>query len=875
MTLSSKKRRVTFSAFLALPLILGAAEPMMTLLDPPQLQALVNRHASQPALVFTESRDFPIRHVSGIPARWLPQADESTVSFRGEAQPGEFYLFQVAVYGLKSVGPLKMDFGALSGLGGEIPASAFRCLNLGGTNYLGQRFAKHITLKKGALQPLWVGVDVPRGARGLYTGRLQLGVGSGKTIPVSINLTVAGPVLVDHGDANTQNLSRLRWLDSTVGSEPRLTQPFTPVKTSGRTIRILGRELALGRDGLPAQITSHFSPSNTRLERTGRPLLKSPMRFIVETDKGPVKWEPVFGRLQHDALNANWTASSRGGGLRADLSGSMDYTGCGELQVRLVAEKDMDLKDARLEAPFREEAAPYFMGLNKQGGLRPAEVRWKWDVKKHQDCFWMGDINAGLMLRFKDAAYRRPAVNIYYAFWPLRLPDSWGNEGQGGVDIEPATDHGVLARAYGGPRQLKRGETLDFAFELYLTPFRTLDTAKQWDVRFIHLGGGREGIDNAVAQGDPVHGPNVVNVHHASFYCPYINYPYSDDSFASFCDLVKRAHAKDVKLRVYYTTREITQNMPELFPLHSLNGEVIMPGPGKAARTLLHPKGPHPWLVENLVSDFIPAWVAEIGPPYSKLDLSVITTPDSRWNNFYLEGLQWLCDKSDFDGVYIDDTALNAESLRRARRILDQRPGRIIDLHTWNHFNEWAGYANNLTIYMEILPYLDRLWLGEGFNAHAAPWDFWLVEMSGLPFGLMSEMLDGVDPRRGMVFGETGRLGHSGDPKGMWKVWDKYHIQGTEMISFADPNCPVKTGNPEIKATVYRKPGVAFVALGSWAKEKVDVKLTMDWAALGLDPKKATLHAPAIEKVQPDKVWQPGEAIPLDAGEGWFLVVTE
>ena len=96
----------------------------------------------------------------------------------------------------------------------------------------------------------------------------------------------------------------------------------------------------------------------------------------------------------------------------------------------------------------------------------------------------------------------------------------------------------------------------------------------------------------------------------------------------------------------------------------------------------------------------MPAWEDHVGGKYAELDISVITTPDSRWNNFYLEGLRWLVEKSDFDGVYVDDTALDAQSLQRARRILDSRPGRYIDLHTWNHFNGYAGFANNLTIYM-------------------------------------------------------------------------------------------------------------------------------------------------------------------------------
>jgi len=126
-----------------------------------------------------------------------------------------------------------------------------------------------------------------------------------------------------------------------------------------------------------------------------------------------------------------------------------------------------------------------------------------------------------------------------------------------------------------------------------------------------------------------------------------------------------------------------------------------------------------------------------------------------------------MVDRAKIDRVYIDDTALDARSLLRARRILSARPGPIIDLHSWNHFNEWAGYANNLNLYMEVLPYLDRLWLGEGFPATEAPWDYWLVEMSGLPFGLMSEMLESPDPARGLVFGETGRLGWSGIPTGL------------------------------------------------------------------------------------------------------------
>jgi hypothetical protein len=853
-----------------------AADPMLTPLDPDALRTMVDRHAGEAALLFTETREFPIRRVQGLPARWLDQAQAPEALVRGRTRPGEFFVFQIGVYALRDTAPLAVLFGDLTGSAGSIPAAASRCLNLGGIDPQGRPFAKEIAVRQGQLQALWIGVAVPPAATGAYAGTIQVRVAADRMLPVRLALDVTGPVIEDHGDRVAHNLSRLRWLDSTAGAEPTLTAPYTAVRAEGRVIQVLGRELELGDTGLPARVASRFSPANTRIQATGREVLARPMAFTVETDAGSVEWTPAFGGLAHTDLAATWTATNVGAGLRLETAGQLDYTGSGEVRIRLRAERDLALRDARLDAVFREEAARYFMGLNQPGGRRPAAVHWTWDVRKRQDCFWLGDVNAGLMLRFKDPDYLRPPVNIYYAFRPLRQPASWGNAGRGGIDVTAGPDGTVRTRAYSGPRQLRRGETVEFVFELYLTPFRTLDTEKQWAVRFIHLGGAdRRPIDEAVANADPQHGPNVVTVHHASFYAPYINYPYSDDSFAAFCDLVRRAHARGVRLRVYYTTREITQNMPELFPLHAFNGEIILPGPGRESRTLLHPKGPHAWLAENLREEFVPAWEAKVGAPYADLDLSVITTPDSRWSNFYLEGLQWLAVRSDFDGVYIDDTALDATCLRRARRILDRRPGRLIDLHTWNHFNNWAGFANNLTLYMELLPYLDRLWLGEGFDANAVAPDFWLVEMSGLPFGVMSEMLDGTNPWRGMVFGETGRLPWSGDPRGLWRVWDEFGIQGTEMLPFFVDQCPVQTGRPDVLATAYRRPGRTFIALASWAAETAEVRLGLDWAALGLDPTRSTLFAPAIAGMQTETAWKPDQPIPVAPKRGWFLVLDE
>ena len=100
-----------------------------------------------------------------------------------------------------------------------------------------------------------------------------------------------------------------------------------------------------------------------------------------------------------------------------------------------------------------------------------------------------------------------------------------------------------------------------------------------------------------------------------------------------------------------------------------------------------------------------------------------------------------------------------------------------IDIHSANQFNDKDGFASSANMYMEQLPYTDRLWLGEYFDYDNTDPAYWLVEVSGIPFGLMGEMLEGGgNPWRGLVFGMTGRaprvdnraaVGHCG-PSTAW-----------------------------------------------------------------------------------------------------------
>jgi hypothetical protein len=478
--------------------------------------------------------------------------------------------------------------------------------------------------------------------------------------------------------------------------------------------------------------------------------------------------------------------------------------------------------------------------------------RWKWDVShKNQDGAWIGTVNAGLQYSLRDKRYTRPLNTNFYLQKPLLAPTSWSNTGKGGIDIG-IKGKSMLASNYSGARQLKKRDTLFYNFNLLITPFHTINTDFQWATRFYHR---YNDLDSIKATG-----ATVVNIHHATPINPWINYPFIE--WKRMKGYIDSAHAVGLKVKIYNTVRELSDHAYELFALKSLGSEIYTPGPG----------GGFSWLQEHVGDNYIPAWfVPEIK------DAALINSGMSRWHNYYVEGMNWLVKKVGIDGIYLDDVAFDRITMKRIKRVLTQdgHPG-IIDLHSANQFNPRDGFNNSANLYMEHFPYLNRLWFGEYFDYEKNPPDFFLTEVSGIPFGLMGEMLEGGgNPWRGMVYGMTNRMPWSdnADPRPIWKAWDDFGMEAAKMIGYWSPSCPVRTGQDNIPATVYAKKGAALVAMASWAGQDTVVRLQIDWQKLGIDPAHASIEAPEIANFQPHRTFPIDGTIPVRKGKGWLLII--
>jgi hypothetical protein len=300
-----------------------------------------------------------------------------------------------------------------------------------------------------------------------------------------------------------------------------------------------------------------------------------------------------------------------------------------------------------------------------------------------------------------------------------------------------------------------------------------------------------------------------------------------------------------------------------MWALRSLGDEVLAGGGG----------GGFPWLREHLEKNYRPSWFQPY--PDGTADASIVTSGESRWCNYYVEGLQWLVQNVKIDGLYLDDVTYDRRILKRMRKVMERsRPGCLIDLHSNTGFS--IGPANQ---YAEFFPYVDRLWFGESFQYDAMPPDNWLVEVSGIPFGLMGDMLQGGgNPWRGMVYGMTNRLpwdteGVRCDPRDVWRVWDDFGIADAKMIGYWEKDCPVRTDRKDILATAYVKEGKTLVALASWAPQTAACRLQIDWKALGLNPAKVKCVSPQVGNYQPARTWKFDQPISVEPAKGWMIVI--
>lgn len=833
---------------------LNSFYPMEVIATPAEQAGVIKNAGQQSYLVFPEHRIYPIKMDTILPERWVGK--ENNLNFTDTASRGEHFAYQLGIYAFaKKLDNVKVEFSTLKdGAGNTIPLSQISCLNTGGISAKGQPMKKTVDVEQGHIQAMWCLVNIPASAKaGTYSGTATVTATGQSPQAVHVRITIQDKVLADGGVGEPWKQTRLTWLNSTLAQQNTVIAPYTALKVSQHTISLLGRKLTLNENGLPNNIDTYFTEEMTSIGTVPNHVLSHPFEFNVKGAGKVEKWQgSKLNIKQTEPGTVTWTSTGKTTDVSMSVNGRMEFDGFVNYEVKITALKDVNLDDIQMVIPFSKAASHYMMGLNEKGTKLPESYQWKWDVThKAQDGAWVGNVNAGLQFSLRDEKYVRPLNTNFYLSKPLLLPTSWGNDGKGGINISQNAT-GADVTSYSGERSMKKGDVLYYNFILMVTPFHPLNTEQQWDMRFYHH---YSNLDTIKATG-----ATVVNIHHGTAINPYINYPFI--AWRSMKSYIDSAHQRGLKVKIYNTVRELSNSAYELFPMRSLGHEIYSPGKG----------GGYSWLQEHLDGDYIAAWYVP-----EQHDAAIINSGLSRWHNYYVEGMNWLVNNVGIDGIYLDDVAFDRTTMKRIKRVLTQNghPG-IIDLHSANQYNKNDGFNNSAYLYLEHFPYLNRLWFGEYFDYEKNDPNFFMVEVSGIPYGLMGEMLQGGgNPWRGMIYGMTNRMPWSdnADPRPIWHVWDEFGIKGSRMIGYWVSHNPVKTNNSDVLATIYVKNKKVMISIASWAPEDTKIKLNIDWKALGIDPSKATLTAPEIKNFQPGSTFGVNDEIPVQKAKGWLLIL--
>ena len=323
-----------------------------------------------------------------------------------------------------------------------------------------------------------------------------------------------------------------------------------------------------------------------------------------------------------------------------------------------------------------------------------------------------------------------------------------------------------------------------------------MDLKKHFKERYAQLGGPANYTYLAEQ------GATVVNMHQGNAINPWINYPYETNvlmkSAADSC------HKLGMKFKIYNTMRELSNRCREVWAMRAFR-ETYVTGPASDTDV---GRGAD-WLQEHLQTNYEVAWSNPVVNQYpgstesdatrlkfwvdhqNEQDAAIKVKALSRWNNYYVEGIRQMIADFGYDGLYLDEIAYDRITMLRAKTVLGST--RLID-----HHSDKGGFTSSPAAnYLEIYPFIDSLWYGEGFDYDHVSASYWLAEMSGLPHGLNADLLRyaGQTPAhfKGMLVGSGNRWqgsldsppdGNPFDPRNLWKLWDSFQIQDAVMYGW-------------------------------------------------------------------------------------------
>ena len=833
-----------------------------------------------------------------LPAKYLntPFSQLSTISIL--AAPNQNVSFQAIL-----VGPVK-DFISVDSV--DFPSSensppgvSFSSFSTNGVDYWGRNYTTSVFVN--GMLPLWLGISVDRSAPpGDYNVTINVSISSAlgsNQLPLILLLSVSNsPPIPDGQDA----LPRVHWLNSRLGAnDDSVPRPYTPLVTNTTSslpasFTMHGKVVEVAISGLPSSITTFGTSASPPIDSLGSTSVLAPggAYFAIAVNGGP---NLTFSSWSTSSFSGNatlfsWTTESTDttGFVALTVTGTIDATGYMSFECTtepgpaLLHLSSTTTISFALVMPAAVGNALYAMGLGIHAGyfenIFPSpsadELKWIWDGVNGNNGLWIGSTTGGFLFKLKGADPLWQASVPYDNKSSPPPPPEWSNNGNGGILLT----RGRVVSGFTGSFLFSNATI--FKSSLLISPVHQLNLTKHFSLRYAQC----DGPQNYTFLAE--NGATVVNMHQGNVINPWINYPYLTNNVME--QTSSALHDLGVRYSIYNTMRELSNRCAETFAMRAM-GDAYVPG-GNAPGS--------DWLREHVATDFLSAWSTPVpgagGGNDFVMDAAMRVVALSRWNNYYTEGVQQMMRDFNLDGIYLDEIAYDRITMMRIRKLLDQRSG-VID-----HHSDSGAFCNSpAMIYSEHYPFIDKLWYGEGFPYDTASAEYWLIEMSGLAWGLTAEMLryEGMTAYhyKGFVFGSSNRWqsGMTANtiqtdpfvPVNLWRFCQSVGIDQASLFGWWLEDTPLGTTalpvlssvrRDVVKVTTYVLHLQAIVAIASFTPPSggdINISLIYNSTLLGFDlTPDYCLFAPSLPPFQTQsKTFALNSTVTVPQGQGWIF----
>lgn len=237
------------------------------------------------------------------------------------------------------------------------------CVNTQITDKFGHSYEKSVVLHKNCIRPLFfvLHTNEQYGAESAHSEiRFQTDKGV-QTVALTVHYTEEE--VANSGYNDLWRLSRLIWLNSTRFLNNAPVAPYFAPIIEGNAVKILGRDISFGENGLPKQMESYFDESISLKQEIQKTLFASPMDFCIEGL--PITWSPL--KIKQEEGTFYVTAEGVADGINLRTETTLYYEGFLDCSVFVTAEKDFCTENVSLTSSLQKDCADYINGLGVVG----------------------------------------------------------------------------------------------------------------------------------------------------------------------------------------------------------------------------------------------------------------------------------------------------------------------------------------------------------------------------------------------------------------------------------------------------------------------------------------------------------------------------